>query len=127
MAELVYKTLFNNFESDIALQVVDNGLNEIYAIIENNPQVTRQYVEETIEPIENLLIQLHNKVDQLRLKGKKDKKTLLLRDPIDMNLLSIFFMNAGSAAIRQKDLKQAELSIVYSLLYYNGLRINEIL
>ena len=36
-AELVDKTPFDNFENDIALQVIDNRLNEIYAIIQNNP------------------------------------------------------------------------------------------
>lgn len=63
-AELVDKTPFDNFESDIALQVIDNRLNEIYALLQNNPQVTRQYVEEAIEPIEDSLNQLHDKVDQ---------------------------------------------------------------
>jgi len=43
-----------------------------------------------------------------------------------MNLFPIFFTNAGSAAIRQKDLKQAQLKVAYTLLYYTGLRINEI-
>ena len=93
--------------------MIDSRLNEIYAIIQNNPQVTRQYVEEA----EDNLNQLHNKVDQLLSKGKKYKETLPLRDPIDMNLFPIFFTNAGSKAIRQKDLKQAQLRVAYSLLY----------
>lgn len=125
-SELVDKTPFDNFENDIALQVIDNRLNEIYTIIQNNSQVTRQYVEEAIEPIEDSLNQLHNKVDQLLSKGKKHKETLPLRDPIDMNLFPIFFTNAGSKTIRQKDLKEAQLRVAYSLLYYTGLRINEI-
>merc|ERR1711907_428990 len=80
-SELVDRTPFDNFENDIALQLIDNRLNEIYNIIQNNPQATRQYVEEAIEPIEDSLNQLHNKVDQLISKRKKDKKTLPLRDP----------------------------------------------
>lgn len=106
--------------------MIDNRLSEIYAIIQNNPQVTRQYVEEAIESIEDSLSQLHNKVDQLLSKSKKYKETLPLRDPIDMNLFPIFFTNAGSATIRQKDFKQAQLKVAYTLLYYTGLRINEI-
>ena len=125
-AELVDKTPFDNFENDIALQVIDNRLNEIYAIIQDNPQATKQYVEEAIEPIEDSLSQLHNKVDQLLSKGKKYKETLPLRDPVDTNLFPIFFTNAGSETIRQKDLKQAQLRVAYTLLYYTGLRINEI-
>lgn len=125
-AELVDKTPFDSFENDIILQVIDNRLNEIYAIIKNNPQATKQFVEEAIEPIEDSLSQLHSKVDQLLSKSKKYKETLPLRDPIDMNLFPIFFTNAGSKAIRQQDLKQAQLRVAYSLLYYTGLRINEI-
>ena len=43
-----------------------------------------------------------------------------------MNLFPIFFTNARSKAIRQHDLKEAQLRVAYSLLYYTGLRINEI-
>ena len=35
--KLVDKTPFNNFENDIVLQVIDNRLNEIYAIVQNDP------------------------------------------------------------------------------------------
>ena len=106
--------------------MIDNRLNESYAIRKSSPQATKQFVEKAIEPIEDSLSQLHNKVDQLISKSKKDKKTLPLRDPIDINLFPIFFTNAGSKAIRQKDLKQAQLRVAYSLLYHTGLRINEI-
>ena len=43
-----------------------------------------------------------------------------------MNLFPLFFSNAGSQVTRQKDLKQSQLRIAYTLLYYTGLRINEI-
>ena len=125
-AELVEKTPFDNFENDIVLQIIDTRLNEIYDIIKNNPKVTRQYVEEAIEPIEDSLSQLHAKVDELLPKNKKHRETLPLRDPVDMNLFPLFFSNAGSQAIRQKDLKQSQLRVAYTLLYYTGLRINEI-
>jgi len=79
-----------------------------------------------MEPLEDSLNQLHNKVNQLLPKGKKYKEMLPLRDPIDMNLFPIFFTNPRSQAIRQKDLKQSQLRVAYTLLYYTGLRINEI-
>ena len=41
--------------------MVNNRFNEIYTIIQNNPQVTRQYIEKAIEPIKDSLSQLHNK------------------------------------------------------------------
>ena len=36
------------FKNDIALQMIDNRLNEIHPIIQNNSQ---KYVEEIIEPV----------------------------------------------------------------------------
>ena len=125
-AELVDKTPFDNYENDIVLQVIDNRLNEIYEIISNNPQITRRYVEEIIEPVEESLDQLHTKVDQLLSKNKKHREILPLRDPINMDLFPIFLANAGNKAVRRKDLKQSQLRLAYTLLYFTGLRINEI-
>lgn len=125
-AELVEKTPFDNFEDNIVLQIIDNRLNEIYEIISNSPQITRQYVEEIIEPVEESLNQLHNKVDQLLSKDKKHREILFLRDPINSDLFPIFLANAGSKAVRQKDLKQSQLRLAYTLLYFTGLRVNEI-
>ena len=74
LVELVDKTPFDNFESDIILQVNNSRLNEIYDLIQNKPQVTRQYVEEAEEPVENSLNQWHNKVDQYFQRVKNIKK-----------------------------------------------------
>ena len=43
-----------------------------------------------------------------------------------MNLFPIFLANAGNQAKRQKDLKQVQLRIAYTFLYFIGLRINKI-
>lgn len=125
-AELVKKTPFDDFEDNIVLQVIDNRLNDIYEIIRSNPQITRQYVEKIIEPVEESLNQLHNKVDQLLRKEKKHKEILSLRDPINRDLFPIFLASADSKAVRQKDLKQSQLGLAYTLLYFTGLRVNEI-
>lgn len=88
--------------------------------------MTKQYVEEAIEPIQGSLDELHLKVDKLLFKNKKQKETLPLRDPIDANLFPLFLAKTGSQSRRKKDLRQAQLRIAYTLLYYTGLRINEI-
>lgn len=106
-AELVDKTPFDNFENEVVLQVIDSRLNELYEIISNNPQATKQYVEEIIEPVEENLKQLHSKVDKLLSKDKKHKEILPLRDHINMDLFPIFLVNAGNKAVRIKDLKQS--------------------
>lgn len=61
--ELVDKTPFDNFENNVTLQIIEDRLNEIYALIKTNPELTQKYVEEAIEPVEGSLAELHNKVD----------------------------------------------------------------
>ena len=39
-AELVDKTPFDDFENNLALQLIDNQLNKIYAIRQNNSETT---------------------------------------------------------------------------------------
>ena len=100
--ELVEKTPFDDFENNLALQLIDNRLNEIYLIIQNNPDTTREYVMEAVEPIEDSLTELHRKIDVLLPKDKVNREVLPLRDPIDINLFPFFFTNAGSKAKRRK-------------------------
>jgi len=63
---------------------------------------------------------------QLLIKEKKHREILPLRDPIDRNLFPLFLANAGNRAVRQKDLKQSQFRLAYTLLYFTGLRINEV-
>jgi integrase/recombinase XerD len=125
-SELVNNTPFDNFETNLALQLIDSRLNEIYSVIQNNSEITKEYVLQAMEPVEASLLQLHNKIDTLLPKYKPNREVLPLRDPVDTNLFPLFFTNAGSQAIRQKDLKQAQIRVAYTLLYHTGLRVNEI-
>ena len=95
-------------------------------MIAKNSQITREYVEEAIQPIEESLEELHHKVDQLIPKIKKEREIEPLRDPINANLFPIFLANAGNSYTYQKDLQAAQLRIAYTVLYHVGLRINEI-
>ena len=125
-AEVVERTPFDNFESNLAIQIINKRLEEIYAIIQNNPETTRAYVMEAVESIEDSLTELHSKIDTLLTRDKINREVLPLRDPIDINLFPLFFTNAGSEANRRKNLKQSQLRVAYTLLYHTGLIINEI-
>lgn len=50
-AEVVGKILFDVYESNLALKIIDDCLKAVYELIQNNFEVTRQYVEEAILPI----------------------------------------------------------------------------
>jgi transposase InsO family protein/integrase len=125
-AELVEKTPFDDFENNIALKVIDQRLSEIHSLIADNHIITKEYVEEAIQPIEESLEELHYKIDKLLPKNKKERETQLLRDPVNSNLFPVFMGNSGNSYTYQKDLKRAQLRISYTVLYYVGLRINEI-
>ena len=96
------KTPFDNFEDNIILQVIDTKLTEIYSLINNNPQITRQYVEEVIEPVEESLNQLHNKVDQLLKKEKNIKKHCPF-ETLSISIYSLYFLQI--LEIKQNDKK----------------------
>lgn len=125
-AELVDNTPFDIFEDNLAIKIIDKRLLEIYHLIAKNPQLTREYVEKAIQPIEESLEELHSKVDLLIPKQKKEREIQPLRDPINTNLFPLFFTNAGSCYTYQKDLRASQLRIAYTILYHVGLRLNEI-
>ena len=88
-AELVNKTPFDDYESDLALQVIDDRLKSIYGLIMKNPELTRQYVEEAILPIQDMLESMDEKLNILLPKRKKERNILPLRDPVNNELFDV--------------------------------------
>ena len=136
-AELVDNTPFDNFDNNLALELIDKRLMELYDLINSNPLSIQKYVKSAIEPTNEILQEiqdevreemeiLNKKIDQLLPKVKKDRQTQPLRDPVSNNLFPIFMANAGNSFKRMKDLKRAQTRIAYTILYYCGIRINEI-
>ena len=124
----VDKTPFDDYESNLALQVIDDRLKSIYGLIQKNPELTGQYVEEAILPIQDMLESMDEKLNILLLKRKKERNILPLRDPVNTvntELFEIFIAAAGSTAKYKQDLKCAQLKIAYTILFYTGLRVNE--
>ena len=90
-------------------------------------------VEEKTEQLEKSLESLEEKVKEVGsdvkelLPGEKRKyKPLPLRDPITKEMFQLFVYNAGAKSKYQQDLRKAQLRIAYTLLYYVGLRLNEL-
>lgn len=88
--------------------------------------VTRKYVEEAIQPIQTMLESMDEKINTLLPKRKKERHILPLRDPIDTQLFEVYLNAAGCTYQRQQDLKSAQLRVAYTILFFVGLRINEI-
>lgn len=125
-SELVEKTPFDDFENNLALQLIDQRLSELYSLIAQSPERTREYVEDAIEPISDSLEGLHEKVDILLPKKKRLREVRQLRDPLEQNLFPLFIGNAGNVYKQAHEIKRAQLRITYTILYYTGFRLNEI-
>lgn len=125
-SEIVDRTPFDSYDDNFSIKVIDERLIGLYELIQANPEITQEYVEKAVEPINDSLDKLHLKIDQLLPKDKKERNIQPLRDPVGSDLLPLFLANAGSEAIYQSDLKSSQLVIAYTILYHTGLRINEI-
>ena len=68
------------------IKVIGEPIKALYDLIQQNPEVTREYVEKAIEPINDSLEELDFKIDQLLPKDRKQREIQPLRDPIDFNL-----------------------------------------
>ena len=86
----------------------------------------KEALDKGVESVEDTLAEINSKVDRLLPKSKKKREVQPLRDPIDRNYFPLFIQNAGNKSIYKKDLKQAQIRVAYTVLYYTGLRINEI-
>lgn len=125
-SEIVDKTPFDTYDDNLVLKVIDDRLNAIYGLIQSNPEVTREYVEEAILPIQDMLESMDEKINLLLPKKKKERVILSLRDPVNTELFNLFRAAAGSQSKYKQDLKSAQLTVAYTILFYTGLRVNEI-
>ena len=57
-AELVDKTPFDSLENQLAYEIIDKKLAEIYDLIQNNPDITKEYVNQALEPVQDSLEKL---------------------------------------------------------------------
>lgn len=85
-AEIVNETPFDNFDDNLMIKVIGEPIKALYDLIQQNPEVIREYVEKAVEPINDSLEELHFKIDQLLPKDRKQREIQPLRDPIDFNL-----------------------------------------
>lgn len=125
-AELVDKTPFDDPKIKKAFDLVSMQLDRLTAILQDNPREVKAIVKEILEPTEDKIEEISKDVKTLLPKSKKTREIQKLRDPIDYELFPIFLNNAGMSIERQRELKRSQLRVCYTILYYTGLRVNEI-
>ena len=73
-----------------------------------------------------MLESLDKKVNLLLPPKKNERSIRPLRDTINTELFDVFRATAGIQSKYKQDLKCAQLTIAYTILFYTGLRVNEI-
>ena len=73
----------------------------------------------------NSVYNIEQKINKLLPQKPKKRTIIALRDPVYADLYKVFFNAAGSSYKRQKGLKIAQLQIAYTILFYVGIRVNE--
>ena len=73
--EIVTMTPFDLYEDNLALRIIDQRLESIYELINSNAEITHQYVEKAILPIQDTLKSMDNKLNGLLPKAKIAKST----------------------------------------------------
>jgi transposase InsO family protein len=111
-AEVIDKTSFDNEEQDLYIATITDRLDELYGLIEANPAITKQYVEDALEPLHETIQEIDRKIDILLPKPRKERVVQKLRDPVDQELFPIFLESAGAACKRQNKLRSAQLGSV---------------
>ena len=66
--EIIYDTLFDFLDDNLALQLIDKQLNELFGIIENNQLIIKEVVEEAIELVNESISELK---EELKIVSKK--------------------------------------------------------
>ena len=84
------------------MNIVLSEVEKLNFAVENNPRITKQYMDNAVEPIREEISEvsesikiLDKKINKLLPKAKKDRTVQKLRDPIDQELFPIFLRNAG--------------------------------
>ena len=72
-----------------------------------------------------MLESMDEKLNLLLPKQKKARTILPLRDPVYTELFEVFMNAAGSTSKYKQDLRCAQLKVAYTILFYVGLRVNE--
>ena len=114
------------------LYLIDQKIDEHRTISQETKLDTEELIlgqkltMEALGQVSELIINLNEKVESLVKKPRKKSCKIQLRDPVSRDLYLVFLENAGSKNTRLKEIKKVQLQIIYTILYYVGLRVNEL-
>ena len=126
-SELVDQTPFDdNPEMQKIVQLFNKQYATMVQLLRSNLNQVNEHIDQSLEPLQAGIDELNDKMDILLPKRKKPRKIQKLRDPIDYELFPIFLEFAAQGMERRVELRRSQLRVCYTILYYVGLRINEI-
>jgi integrase len=100
----------------------DENSETLQLLVEDQTRKLGQQIKDLSGQIDSV----SDDVKSLLPKPKRKHEPQELRDPITQETFQVLMINAGSLAKNQKDIRRAQLRITYTVLYYVGLRLNEL-
>lgn len=135
LEKLVSKASENSvtYDQKNEIEFISNQLDQLNKLILGSTFSMAGLVDQKTEELAQQIETIDRKVDEV----SSDLKQLLptqktkynprpLRDPITPELFQLLLFNVGSRTNYKKKIRQAQLRIAYTFLYYLGLRLNEL-
>lgn len=110
------------------LNLINNAVENIKEINMDNQDEIREMLDKQNVAFAYLYKKLEIIQEEVQKKNLKRQKKQMkkLRLPIYYQQYTLFMGAAASKTLRNKDCRESQLHIIYTLLYYLGLRINEL-
>lgn len=133
-AEVVASTPFDfRLDERTNLEVIPKEMEKLSKLLKEGHYSLTNLVEKKINAVSQQLNEVEKKVSEI----SGDVKQLLptekqkhvpkpLRDPVSEEIFELLVFNAGSLYSYQKETRQAQFQIAYTILYFLGLRVNEL-
>jgi integrase len=118
------------YEDKVKLTFLSKELEKLKTLVKGGNHSLRKLVEAKTTEMNDQLREIESKWNGVGMAGfpseKEKELAFLLWDPIPESVFQLLVFNAASRSSYQKEIRKAQFKIGYSLLYFLGLRVNEL-
>lgn len=133
-AEVVELTPFEfPYQEKVSLDMIPKEMEKLSQLLKTGHYSLANLVEKKINAVSEHLNEVERKlneiggdVKQLLPTEKQKHVPKPIRDAVTEEIFDLLVFNAGSLYFYQKEIRQAQFRIAYTILYFLGLRINEL-
>jgi integrase len=116
------QTITHSYSSERVILL--SQLNTLQDLLQNSGNFTYKFYNTVCMSIFIFTQKIHS--FRQKVENRTVQTPLKLRDPITKEIYNLLFLHAGAACVHHRELQVIKLKLVYTILYYTGLRVNEI-